>query len=645
MLNNPETGLTEAHGIWGLTWTAYVGSLVAHDHTSPANESTRRASPLSADATGLMEDFLTHYPTDTDTSDMDESSSSGYELIEPYDDEPSSAFSLYATPCSPRLAALDLGGTISNLDLVRHPRTRPSRSSSDDSLADSLPDIYTPSHLNVPLPAASVPPSPSSTFVNLADSDMESSDSDTSECTPLLHNYSPHSCSSSPLADDDIDIDNEFISGPHDMPLQRGARLLPHYCQRDSNSENFYDGSPACFICEDPIVDCPHSIYPQSSNNIATVGDDWVQEPYDLANNILGREREREFRERQTSYRRWGDSSILPTSRPFNGSRPNGNPNQHGAEVPHVTSPRPAPQGNLNGKSIRFRFDRTRHGLILNEITRTTGAPNTPVTPPATPERVNPAAVSLPESPPALLPQSTPDQVHEDAFEKRFDIPSRHNVDTEDIDIGSMDSPLLIDPDYFNVMQPRVLEFPRSIDEVDQNVRVMDYWASRINSLRSGHLQVQVGIKRISFAIIARGWASLDMIERTLVAQENRVSNIDCFRNRISLTPSAQCSLYLNLDKSYGLSAIALRRKYVFPYGNPILHDDEAAFLYYAMLVFRAHKRNSIAFAIERLLNLQFTDSRPVRFLLRHGFLDRGVDGRFPDISTLASLSPERCAW
>ncbi|KII82700.1 hypothetical protein PLICRDRAFT_171669 [Plicaturopsis crispa FD-325 SS-3] len=215
----------------------------------------------------------------------------------------------------------------------------------------------------------------------------------------------------------------------------------------------------------------------------------------------------------------------------------------------------------------------------------------------------------------------------------------------EDIDIGSLDSPFQIDLGYCNAIQPRIHEFPRSIDEVDQNVRIMDYWSSRINPLRSAHLQVKVGIKRISFAIIAREWASLDAMERNLIAQENRVSNIDCFRDEITLTPSAQRSLYHDLDKSYGLSAIALRRQYVFPYGNPILHDDEAAFLYYAMLVFRAHKRNSIAFAIERLLNMQFTDSRPVRFLLRYGFLDRGADGRFPDISTLASLSPERCPW
>ncbi|KII83099.1 hypothetical protein PLICRDRAFT_180710, partial [Plicaturopsis crispa FD-325 SS-3] len=54
--------------------------------------------------------------------------------------------------------------------------------------------------------------------------------------------------SSSSESDYTYDDEDSFITGRHDMPLPRGARLLPRFCPRDPDSDDFYNGIPACYI-------------------------------------------------------------------------------------------------------------------------------------------------------------------------------------------------------------------------------------------------------------------------------------------------------------------------------------------------------------------------------------------------------------
>ncbi|KII89512.1 hypothetical protein PLICRDRAFT_175687, partial [Plicaturopsis crispa FD-325 SS-3] len=171
---------------------------------------------------------------------------------------------------------------------------------------------------------------------------------------------------------------------------------------------------------------------------------------------------------------------------------------------------------------------------------------------------------------------------------------------------------------YITREQPRQLQLSRSIPEIHRQKRLIDNAVSNVNSYRAYRTQVPVVVSRLAHAIVARGWTPLNAAQRNMISKENR---------------------------AYGLSATMLRKQYSFPYGSPLLHDNEAAFLYYAMLIFRAHKRIALAHAIERVLNVEFLDSRPIRLLLRYGFLDRRLDGRYPDINGIGSLSPERLPW
>lgn len=229
-----------------------------------------------------------------------------------------------------------------------------------------------------------------------------------------------------------------------------------------------------------------------------------------------------------------------------------------------------------------------------------------------------------------------------DPFERRFDIPSRHSQDEGDCFLGSIDYPLHVDSRYFTTPQYRQLLAAGNPRELIRRQRLFERWRSRLHQLRTIRAHILVAIKRAAFTIVAREWAALDSMQRNLMMRENRVRNNNWFRHFLPLIPAYARSPFL-VDQAYGLSSTALREQYTFPYGSPLLHDHEAAFLYYAMLLFRAHNRNSLSTTIEKALRLEFTDSRPVRFMLRAGLLDRGINGRYTELHEIHA--PERSPW
>ncbi|KII82624.1 hypothetical protein PLICRDRAFT_181242 [Plicaturopsis crispa FD-325 SS-3] len=231
----------------------------------------------------------------------------------------------------------------------------------------------------------------------------------------------------------------------------------------------------------------------------------------------------------------------------------------------------------------------------------------------STPSRHAHSSNKHPDTPRPTTPDSP------DPFEARFDIPSRR---TQALSLrgcfGTLDQPLLVNFPFFSPPQPRHLAPPKNEREKVRCCGQLTYWILQVNGVRTMRSQIEVLLFRIAFTIIAREWGIFDKVERNIMARLNR---------------------------EFRLSATALRNHYTFPYGCPFLHDDEASFLYYTMLIFRMHKRPSIAFDIERLLRLEFTDSRPVRYLLRAGFLDRRSNGRYDDINLIYQQHPESCPW
>ncbi|KII90294.1 hypothetical protein PLICRDRAFT_175056 [Plicaturopsis crispa FD-325 SS-3] len=537
VIENPETRIPEVHRCWGVGWFAYLSPPLADDPVLTSNAPTAPVPPLSTDAEELMNDFITNYPTDSSSPDPCSTSSSSFEMQDVYNGP---AVSPFGTACSDPLAALDLGSADTPIEIRRRQTTRPTpllpeappMDFSDATLADEDDDM------------------PELQSVSSYEPGEMSEDSDSSTSSESDYTY---------------DDEDSFITGRHDMPLPRGARLLSRFCPRDPDSDDFYNGIPACYICEEPKPDCYHTTLPPTTDNVYTVGDEWVHAYLHAVLSLGDKQREKDFRQAQAGYRRHGNSSISTASPILDGARPSG--------PPHSSQP--------NGWSTP-----SRHAHSSNKH------PDTP-------------RPTTPDSP--------------DPFEARFDIPSRR---TQALSLrgcfGTLDQPLLVNFPFFSPPQPRRLAPPKNEREKVRRCGQLTYWILQVNGVRTMRSQIEVLLFRIAFTIVAREWGIFDKVERNIMARLNR---------------------------EFRLSATALRNHYTFPYGCPFLHDDEASFLYYAMLIFRMHKRPSIAFDIERLLRLEFTDSRPVRYLLRAGFLDRRSNGRYDDINLIYQQHPESCPW